>query len=118
MQPDTDESQHTMKPTHNYISTTARVFRSSLLATLFTTASLFADDYTWTGGGSDTNWSTTANWSPAGPPGPVSSGTGTNCLIFSGTTAQRSHKSLSFGYYTNLTFSNGGYVIAGQNLGL
>ena len=107
-----------MKPTRTYSGQTAQVFRSSLLATLFTTASLFADNYTWTGGGSNTNWSTPANWSPAGPPGPVSSGTGTNGLIFSGPTAQRSYNDLSFGYYTNLTFSNGGFVIAGQNLGL
>lgn len=107
-----------MKPTRTYTGKTSHVLWTSLLATLFATAPLLADNYTWTGGGSDTNWSIAANWSPAGPPGPVSSGTGTNGLIFSGTTAQRSYNNLSFGYYTNLTFSNGGFVISGQNLGL
>ena len=107
-----------MKRTSTYLSTASRLLAGSLLATMIHTIPLRADNYTWTGGGSDTNWSTTANWSPAGPPGPVSSGTGTNGLIFSGTTAQRSYNNLSFGYYTNLTFSNGGFVISGQNLGL
>ena len=33
---------------------------------LFTsTVSLFATDYTWTGGGEDANWTTPANWSPS-----------------------------------------------------
>ncbi len=40
-----------------------------LCFSLFIASICHAVDYTWTGNGTDNNWSTSANWSPAGIPG-------------------------------------------------
>jgi autotransporter-associated beta strand protein len=52
-----------------------------LLAMLAPTLASAQTTYTWTGGGSDNNWNTAANWTP----GAVGSGNGT-VLVFSGST--------------------------------
>lgn len=48
----------------------AALFVCALFAgvTLFSTGEAFAVTKTWTGGGSDDNWSTSGNWSPSGAP--------------------------------------------------
>src|SRR2546428_13967530 len=59
-----------------------RVSRAlSLVCFVFAASSTEAQTYTWTGGGSDVNWSTGANW---GGTAPVASPT--TDLIFAGTT--------------------------------
>jgi len=70
---------------------------------------------TWTGGGADDNWSTSANWTLAGAPV-----AGDN-LIFSGSTRQNNTNNLNVSAgLTNgwLKFTGGGFVLNGNPLGL
>lgn len=73
---------------------------------------------TWTGGGSDDNWSTTGNWSGAGVP---AGDTGNNVVVFSGTNRPNTANDLvnwsrSFG---QMYFADGAasFTLSGDNFG-
>jgi fibronectin-binding autotransporter adhesin len=69
-----------------------------------------ATTHTWTGGGSSANWSDAANWTDGAP------SNGDN-LIFSGTMRQINTNNLLTSVGT-VTFNEGGYTLAGNNLTL
>jgi fibronectin-binding autotransporter adhesin len=90
----------------------------------------FADTHTWQGptGGTDYNWSTAANWTPAGPPASGTSGDTAN--ITNGTTAEFSANGGARYMYlgganggsgglhiTAGTFSGGSYFEVGHDIG-
>lgn len=69
-------------------------------------------DRTWTGAGSDDNWSTGANW--AAGVAPVLG----DSLIFNGTTRQSSINDLTDMVVPMLTFNNGGFTLSGNALNI
>ena len=72
-------------------------------------------DTTWGGGGSDSNWSTTANWSTALTPANASSAN----LIFSGSTKTTNNNNFVAGTtFRTLTFSSAGFTLNGAALNI
>jgi autotransporter-associated beta strand protein len=80
---------------------------------------IFASGYTqaatktWTGGGGNNNWSTSANWSPAGQP---ASG---DALVFSGATQPSTNNDIAAGTsFASITFSAGAsaFTLAGNSV--
>src|SRR5439155_16494471 len=67
---------------------------------------------TWTGGGSDNNWTTAANWSPSGVvPG--------DTLLFPTPTAARPSNNNDFTantFFNAITFEGSGYTLAGNSV--
>jgi len=69
--------------------------------------------FTWTGGGADNNWNTSANWGGALPAGAT-----TNNLVFGGTSRQNSTNNLSSLTEGWVQFNNGGFTLNGNALTL
>lgn len=92
----------------------SKVLWTGLLAAAISASPLSAADPVWTGGGGDANWSTAANWDTGVAPVPAN----TDSVTFNGTTQQTSNNDLGFGYYTGITFANGGFTMNGMTAGL
>ena len=85
-----------------------------VLSGVVTPLPLFAASYTWDGGGTDGNWTTTANW--FGDVAPV--GASTNDLSFAGTTRTLTTNNFATGTdFRNFTFESnaGAFTLAGSN---
>jgi len=75
---------------------------------------------TWTGGGADAYWSAAGNWSTGNAPAPGGGATGNevvDSLIFDGTIQQENVNDLTFGYFADIVFQNGGFVLNGLGPG-
>jgi len=79
-----------MKLSHSFKNS----YRHFLITALFAGASAHAATWTWTGLGTDDNWSTAANWSDGVTTGTPATG---DTLIFSGTTQLTSNNDLAAG---------------------
>src|SRR6267378_1097678 len=66
---------------------------------------------TWSGAGTDANWSTTANW---GGTAPVNA----DILVFSGTTRPNNTNDIANLSVNGLTFANNGFTLNGNLLSL
>lgn len=80
-----------------------------------------AGQVTWTGGGPDANWSAAGNWSTGSAPVPGGAGDGNevvDSLVFEGTTQQENINDLTFGYYKDIVFQNGGFTLSGSSPGV
>ncbi|MBU3666300.1 MAG: hypothetical protein FGM15_10570 [Chthoniobacterales bacterium] len=99
------------------MSKAATIFLGVLL--VLTGRATFAQtSYTWTGGGSDNNWGTGANWSGGIAP---SGDTGNNVLVFAGSTRTNANNNLgnwSLGM-GQLQFASGAasFTLSGDNFG-
>ncbi len=90
-----------------YTNQVRAVSAVAALIVSLTAPNLFAAVKTWTGGGTDNNWSTGNNW---GGTFPVNADT----LIFSGVTRQNNTNDLSGLSVNAVTFANGGFTLNGN----
>ncbi|MCW8132821.1 MAG: hypothetical protein KIS92_20915, partial [Planctomycetota bacterium] len=80
------------------------------IAVLCGAGTCHAATLTWTGGGANDNWTTTANWSPAQAPA------NNDTLVFPGTSARKTtnnNNTTANNDYT-INFTGGGYVLSGN----
>lgn len=68
-------------------------------------------DKVWTGAGGDDNWSTAANWNGAAP-------VGDEPLVFGAASRQGSFNDIASLTVPRLTFTNGGFSLDGNSLGI
>ena len=77
-------------------------------------AATHAASFTWTGGGTDGNWSTSANWQNGVPPSNRDT-----ALVFGGTSQLTSNQNLANGFFLNsLAFNSsaGAFALSGQRI--
>jgi len=80
---------------------------------LLWSAPAFGATRTWTGGGADNNWSTTANW---GGTAPVA---GDDLVFPSGALRLSNNNNISAGTsFNSITISGSGYTLAGNSIAL
>lgn len=89
--------------------------RAQLLAWLLALATLSpgylqATTLTWTGGGTDNNWGTAANWDSNAPPVSLDN------LVFSGTTRLSNTNNISNLVLSGMAFTAGGFTLGGNVL--
>ena len=86
-----------------------------LVLGLLATPATAAGTYSWTGGGGNTSWSTTANW--AGGTAPSGS---TNTLVFSGSTVTSNTNTIPSLSLSSLSFAAGAsaFTLSGSNIAL
>ncbi|TSA29028.1 MAG: hypothetical protein D4R65_15880 [Verrucomicrobiaceae bacterium] len=109
-----------MKTKRNRKSRSSRCWAYAISA-LCSSALLQAGQVTWTGGGADAYWSAAGNWSTGAAPVPVEGTMGNqpvDSLIFDGTSQQENVNDLTFGYFADIVFQNGGFVLNGLGPGL